>query len=76
MSDIDTIEPINGTPGCAECGSLLCVQKKTDSQVSLDREGDDPLVGPVLIAVATQPEPYIDIGEIQCAGCGKVLWRR
>lgn len=69
IEEYDTIEMVNGTPGCAQCGCLLCVQ----TTARHGNGGTTPVVGN--IGGILLPYPTTDTRKIQCAGCGRILWR-
>lgn len=68
IQQYDTIEFINETPGCAECGGLLAVELRKNRALP---PGDIRSIGNAML-----PEPVADLVKIQCAGCGAILWER
>lgn len=65
IKQYDTIEFVNGTPGCVECGALLCIESR-EGPANLSRTIENAML----------PNPVDDIVTIQCAGCGTPLWHR
>ena len=65
VENFEAIELVNGTPGCVECGGLLCVEHR-----------ERPISGTRQIGYAMLPRPVADVERIQCAGCGTTLWER
>lgn len=65
IEQFDTIEFVNGTAGCAECGGLLAVETRRRGTIGSTRQINNAML----------PEPVVDVDKVQCASCGTVLWR-